>query len=350
MFNCYIKRILQPIVLYAVISMSAYAEKTDVVVLINGNAVTGEVKSLDFGSLRYSTDSMGTVNIDWEDIVNITSNQSLQIEVIDGHRYYGQLVAPEERHHIRLKTPSDVIDFPMTEIVRITPIDTADKFWQRLDGSFSFGIQTQKSSEITTSNLSADISYRTRQYLVGLRATSNLTNQTGNGEDGSVTTSRETFQANYQRFKGNRWFTDWFTGWESNDELGLDSRLSIGGALGRYFVQTNKNQFSVTLGVQASRERFTGDDADTTIPEGRIEIRYLRRNLVPETSINFTTKIYPSLEDFSRYRAETDLVIRREFVNDLFSDLTIGHSFLSDPPTGAESIDYAVTTSLGYSF
>ena len=56
MFNSYIKRILQPIVLYAVISMPAYAEKTDVVVLINGNAVTGEIKSLDFGSLRYSTD------------------------------------------------------------------------------------------------------------------------------------------------------------------------------------------------------------------------------------------------------------------------------------------------------
>ena len=350
MFNRHIKRILQPIVLYAVISMPAYAEKTDVVVLINGNAVTGEIKSLDFGSLRYSTDSMGTVDIDWEDIVNVTSNQNLQIEVIDGHRYYGQLIAPEERQYIRLKTPSDVIDFPMTEIVRITPIETADKFWQRLDGSFSIGVQTQKSSAITTSNVSADISYRTREYLVGLSLSSNLTNQPGDGESGSVTTSRQKFQANYQRFKANRWFTDWFTGWEQNDELGLDSRLSVGGALGRYLVQTNKNQFSVTLGVQAAREKFTGDDEDTTKPEGRIEIRYLRRNLVPETSINFTTKIYPSLEDFSSYRAETDLVIRREFVKDLFFDISIGHSFLSDPPTGAESVDYAITTSLGYSF
>ena len=58
---------------------SAIAAKTDVVVLINGNAVTGEVKSLDFGSLRYSTDSMGTVNIDWEDIVTVTSEQSLTV-------------------------------------------------------------------------------------------------------------------------------------------------------------------------------------------------------------------------------------------------------------------------------
>ena len=45
----------------------ARAAKTDVVVLINGNDVTGEIKSLEFGELRYSTDSMGTVSIDWED-------------------------------------------------------------------------------------------------------------------------------------------------------------------------------------------------------------------------------------------------------------------------------------------
>ena len=350
MLKGYIKFSLQVIVLYACVSTSANAEKTDIVVLINGNAVTGEVKSLDFGNLRYSTDSMGTVNIDWEDVVNVTTTQNLQIEVIDGQRYYGHLTAPEERHTIRLKTPSTVYDFQMSEVVRIIPIETDDSFWQRLDGSFSFGLQTAKSTEITTSSVSGDIDYRAREYLVGLRLTSNITDQPSDGESGSGTSARQTVQANYQRFKANRWFTDWFTSWEKNDELGIESRLSLGGALGRYLVQTNKNQFSLTIGAQASREKFTGDDEETTTPEGRIEIRYLRRKLIPETSITFTSKVYPSLEDFSSYRAEVDLSLRREFVEDLFFDLTVGYSYLSDPPTDAESADYVVTTSLGYSF
>ncbi len=55
----------------------AQAAKTDVVVLINGNVVTGEIKSLDFAELRYSTDSMGTASIEWEEIVSLTSDQSL---------------------------------------------------------------------------------------------------------------------------------------------------------------------------------------------------------------------------------------------------------------------------------
>jgi putative salt-induced outer membrane protein YdiY len=72
--------------------------------------------------------------------------------------------------------------------------------------------------------------------------------------------------------------------------------------------------------------------------------------LIPETSITFTSKIYPLLEDLSSYRAETDLSLKREFIEDLFFEIVVGHSYLSDPPTGASSTDYAVTTSLGYSF
>ena len=341
----FIKLIVETIVLYVFITIPVHAEKTDIVVLANGNTVTGEVKSLEFGTLRYSTDSMGTVSIDWEDIVNVTSNQDLQIELSDGQRYFGQLTSPDDRFSVRVKTASSVFDFTITEIIRITPIETGENFWQRLDGSFSLGVQTQKSSGVTTSNVAADISYRTREYLVGLRLNSSVTDQPIEG-----TKARQTFQTNYQRFRDNRWFTDWFTGWEKNDELGIQSRISLGGAMGRYLVQTNRNQFSLTLGLQAAAEAFTGADDSTTNAEGRIEIRYLHRNLVPETSINFTTKIYPLLEDLSKYRAETDLSFKREFVEDLFFEVSVGHSYLSDPPVDSESSDYAVTTSLGYSF
>ena len=57
---------LAAILVFLCLSLAAQAAKTDIVVLINGNDVTGEIKSLEFGELRYSTDSMGTVSIEWE--------------------------------------------------------------------------------------------------------------------------------------------------------------------------------------------------------------------------------------------------------------------------------------------
>ena len=328
-------------------SLPGHAAKTDVVTLINGNAITGEIKLLDFGALRYSTDSMGTVNIDWEDIVGITSDQNLQIELTNGTKYFGKLRASDEDFSIRVQTASAEVDLRTQRVVRITPIDEQEKFWQNLDGSFSLGLQTQKSSEVTTSNFNLDVFRRARTYLVGLKMNSVITDQPS-----EETKAQQSVEVNYQRFRANRWFTDWFTRWERIDEQGIAGRNSAGGAFGRYILQTNRNLLSVSLGVQAARTSFFGEEASGTEAEGRIELRYLRRRLVPEVSMTFTTKIYPLLGDLSEYRADTDLSFKREFFDDFFLDLTIGHSYTSNPAQdiGASKIDYNVTTSLGYSF
>jgi len=337
--------ILATILLFGFSAVPAVAEKTDVVVLVNGNAVTGEVKSLEFGVLRYSTDSMGTVSIDWEDIVSVSSQHYHQVELPDGTRYYGQLIPTEDPHTVRIVTASEEYVYKNSEIVRITPIEANATFLERLDGSFSFGIQTQKASEVTTSNLAADVSYRTRAYLVGLRANSSVTDQPS-----EPTTARQSVNTNYQRFRPNRWFTDWFTGWEKNDELGIKSRWSLGGALGRFLVQTNKNQFSLAVGAQSAETAYLSDEGNTTDVEGRVELRYLKRNLAPETSFRITYIYYPLLEDFSHYRAESDMSLRRELLDDLFLDLTVGYSYISHPTDGAANTDYTATTSIGYSF
>ena len=324
---------------------SSSAAKSDVVVLVNGNAVTGKVKSLEFGSLRYSTDSMGTVSIDWEDILSVSSEQDLQIELTEGTRYFGKRFPAGEPHHVRIVTASEEIVVESSQIVRITPIDTGERFLERLDGSFSLGMQTQKSSQVTTSNLAADVSYRTRKYLFGTRLNSSVTDQPS-----EPTKARQSVGFNYQRFRPYRWFTDWFTTWEKNDELGIAGRASAGVALGRYITQTNKNQLSLAVGVQGARTNYTGEDESATEGEGRIELRYLRRRLTPETSLRFTSTIYPLLEDITQYRAESDMSLRWEMFEDLFLDLGIGFSYISDPPTGAEKSDYTATTSIGYSF
>jgi putative salt-induced outer membrane protein YdiY len=347
--------ILATFLLLGLFPLSAVAEKTDVVILINGNAVTGEVKSLEFGLLKYSTDSMGTVSIDWEDIVSVSSKQNLQIELTDGTKYFGEIMPTADPHVVRVVTVSNEYEFKSAQIVRITPIETSDKFLQRLDGSFSFGIQTQKASDVTTSNLTADVNYRARTYLVGLRINSAITDQPDPEAEGSVTTARQSITTNYQRFRKNRWFTDWFTGWEQNDEQGIKGRSSLGGAMGRYILQTNKNQFSTTVGLQASHTKFFDDEEgnpqeSTNTAEGRIEIRYLRRNLVPESSFRITYTLYPLLEDLSEYRAESDMSLRREVYDDLFLELSVGYSYISYPPDGASTTDYTATTSIGYSF
>jgi putative salt-induced outer membrane protein YdiY len=107
---------------------------------------------------------------------------------------------------------------------------------------------------------------------------------------------------------------------------------------------------SLAVGAQGARTNYTGEDESATEGEGKIELRYLHRRLTPETSLRFTSTIYPLLEDVTQYRAESDMSLRWEMFEDLFLDLGVGFSYISDPPTGAEKSDYTATTSIGYSF
>ena len=66
--------------------------------------------------------------------------------------------------------------------------------------------------------------------------------------------------------------------------------------------------------------------------------------------MTLTSNFFPRLDDFSNYRAETDLIFSREFIDDLSFDVQFYYSYLSEPPDGAENEDYGLVTSLSYSF
>lgn len=325
---------------------AAQAAKTDVVRLINGDDVTGEIKSLEFGDLSYSTDSMGTVTVEWEEVVSLRSDQALQIENTAGTQYFGNLVPASEEGMLAIGLGENVTEVEIRTVVRITPIETDEHIWQRMEGSVKFGFDTDKASSVTSSYLNANVRYRARTYLLGLDISSSITDPPG--EDN--TTQNHRISGNYQRFRGNRWYTDWFTTVEHNDEQGIDARLTGGGGLGRYLVQSNTNQFSLLGGLVATRTSFIGPDPDTTDAEGKLQIRYLHRRNEPSSDIIFTTEYYPLLEDLTSFRSNSDLNIRKEFFDDLFFELTFFYNYLSDPPEDGEKDDYGVITSIGYSF
>ena len=45
------------------------ADKTDIVTLVNGDRLTGEIVELDRGRLVFRTDSEGTIYIEWDKVV-----------------------------------------------------------------------------------------------------------------------------------------------------------------------------------------------------------------------------------------------------------------------------------------
>ena len=72
-----------------VLPFPAWAAKTDIVMLLNGDRITGEVKELAYGQLKFATEDMGTLYIEWTKIASLTTTRTLQVEMLDGRRLLG---------------------------------------------------------------------------------------------------------------------------------------------------------------------------------------------------------------------------------------------------------------------
>src|SRR5678810_964877 len=64
----------------------AKAQKTDSVWIKNGDRITGEVKSLSRALLKYSTDDLGTIYIEWDKVVRISSKATFEVQVNTGQK------------------------------------------------------------------------------------------------------------------------------------------------------------------------------------------------------------------------------------------------------------------------
>lgn len=322
------------------------APKTDVVVLRNGDRITGEIKSLDYNQLKLSTDHMGTIYIEWDKIERLQSDQYLLLERSDGSRAYGQLAAggADARLLVRSDPAGPPVPMAMAEVVRARPIEGGD-FIDRLDGYVSAGYDLSNSGNNTTLDLAGGLSSRTQVREWSIDGSASITDDTATrAERYSTTGAVRRLLEGHNYYEGQLSFL-------RNTELDLNLRSLFAGALGRYLVRTNRAEWAAGVGLAYNHENYAGvDPTDSVELLVGTEFSIFRYDF-PETDIGGTIYLLPSLTESGRYRSEADLHAKYEFVDDLYFELRMYGSYDSEPPgPKAPSSDYGVTTSLGYKF
>jgi hypothetical protein len=321
------------------------AQKTDVVILDNGDHITGEIKLLARGRLSYSTDDMGTLSIEWEKIARITSRHYFQVELISGLRYFGTLQAADTGQVVvALDELRDTL--ALARIVRIEPIETA--FWERIKGRIELGFSYQSASRILQLTLSGEVNYRTRKWKHKLSFSSFFQDQ----EDVS-STKRASLSFLGQRFLARKWTGFVGTTLEQNQELSLDLRVSVSAGGGLYFVQTNHAIFDVLGGLSVTNEQFAGEADRANSLEGLAAVEYSYfRFASPKADLSTSLFAHPSLTDLGRVRLDFDFYVSYEILSDFTISLTVFNKFDSRPPArkGTAKNDFGTTLSVGWKF
>ncbi|HSN71048.1 MAG TPA: DUF481 domain-containing protein [Steroidobacteraceae bacterium] len=332
-------------VLAAVPAPSDARDKTDVIEVKNGDRIRGEIVALEYGQLKFKTDSLGTVYVEWPDVVAVESRYSFYVETIGGRRHFGALSTGEVVGALNVTGGTGTARLTIQEVTRIDQVE--QDFWERIDGSFSVGFNYAKSTDISVTSARFNSRYRSELHVASLTADINNTTDSS-GESNNRLQVGYTHQ--YLRPHGRFWLGS--TQFERNEELGLDGRLQFAGGVGTYLRQTSFSEVSVFGGVALNQEWIRGDNDSQQTVEGLLGTGWrIFRFSDPETSLTSSFIVYPGLSQWGRVRSDLNVSLRRELIEDLFFDLSLYHSYDNEPPSDeAAKDDYGIVTSLGYSF
>ena len=322
----------------------------DRVVLRNGDQITGEIKKIDHGTLYFKPGyALDDMRIDWTQVARLESQDDFTVGLINGSVYTGLIkkipATSEEKNDFTISSTGSVVEVQRGEVVTLQSMEKSR--WNQLKGSIDYGFSFASGNNQTQSSFGADAEYRgERNWLTG-SATSTFSGQS-TGED----TTRSTLTTAYWRRFTPKTFGGFLADFLSSSQQELALRTTVGGALGRTLVRTDKTSFVALGGLVASRERYTASftgDPSATNAEALAGLTYstFRFKIFDLTS---RLMVFPNLSQSGRLRLSSDSSVRWEFIRNLYWSLRIYENFDSRPPINAPRNDFGLTNSLGWTF
>jgi Protein of unknown function, DUF481 len=339
-----VARSLAVVALGLLAASPALAAKTDVVVLRNGDRLTGEVQQLERGRLRLKTDDLGTVEIEWDKVASVAAAAPFDVDDLHGGRYMGALVPGPVAGQMLIVWAGRTDTVELWTLVRMRRLEKSR--WKRLDGSLDVGASYTSASSLFKLDLAGNLGVERPGYEVAADATSTVTSQT-DVED----TRRSILSLTYARRFPKRWVALIRGQVEQNRELGFDLRSSGAAGGGRYLVQGPQDKLLAGLGLSVNREKPVEGETTTNV-EATASLAYDRFSYdFPKVDVSVAALGFASLNHGGRYRLDVQGQLKRELVRDFYATLRGYESYDSRPATeGAPRNDYGITFALGWSF
>jgi hypothetical protein len=321
------------------------AASSDEVIFKSGQKLIGEIKGLDKGILKFNTDETGTVSVKWVKVSGLSSPNRFRVEAGTGLIFIGSIEKASEENKTVIVTDTGKILLGLDLIVTITSFEK--RLLDRFKGYLDVGFSLQRAQRQTTFLLGTNVSYRTSKWNLVLNASSYLSKQ-----ETVPRTSRNDVGVSAQRDMKKRWVAVVMTGFQQNAELGLDRRLTLGGGLGHKLIWTNNMIFTVATGAIGVDEKYSDAAASAQSAEAIFSGSLSAfRYTFPKLNFLVSAKIFPSLTDWGRVRAELDTSLSYELISDFTIGLSGFYALDSRPPTeGARKHDYGFTTSIRWEF
>jgi hypothetical protein len=327
-------------------------DKTDVVVMKNGDRLTGEIKGLNSGVLYVNMDYiLGTSSVQWSKVHHVESKQLFIVKTESGSVYTGTLstsdVPSDRPMEIEVATgPETKVALERRQVVKID--QTSQNFWQRFNGDINLGAIYSKGNQSTQFNLDSLVQYPRERWSAQADYSSTLASSTG----ASPSTRNQLDLQSQRLLRWDNWFYQGLGIFLQSSEQDIDLQGTLGGGIGRYLKNTNNSQISLLGGLgwqdtayRATVEPLANQNLATALVAG--QMRFFRFN---KTTFNLGVIVLPALNQPGRVHVN----MNTSYYIKLFSNLTWNISFYGNwdnrPPANFSGSDYGTSSGLGWTF
>ncbi len=339
-------RFALPIVASLLLNLPALAKGSDVVIMKNGDRLTGEVKKLESGVLYIDMPYVsGSIGLDWSQVDKVESTASFQVVLSDGRRMSGTFEkesAPEQpREDVSVRNNNAEIRTSSDQVVKLESVK--ESFWRQLKGSIDFGYDFTSGNNQTALTSDGSATYTRTAWSATTSYNAQFSGQSGGSQSNLLD-----FQTAGERYLNKNSFVLGLGDFLHSSQQELNLRTTLGGGYGRFWLRTNQNVLRWIAGTVYTHEDFVGHSSDENI-EGLLGLQY---QLFRFDRYNLQSQLlgYPGLSDYGRIRITTKNTFTVKLVNNFHTELSFWDNFDSRPPVTSKRNELGISSSLGWTF
>ena len=320
----------------------AVAAHADLLVMDNGDRITGRLDSITGGKAIFDTPYAGRI---WVEIANI---RTLETEEAYAVRMGDRMIEGTFAGEGDLQ---QLIGADQAAIVNWTGVRSATQsrnaftrftagWGSHLDLALSLA-DGNSSTEAFNVLLEVDYQDELNAHLV----TALLAREEG---EGLVTRDQLDIDYGYKRFLTERWYGAGNAEYFQDTLKDIDSRITLGIGVGVQFIDNSIQNLSSDIGISAVREDI-GGDSDVE-PALRLGVDYQRFVLAKTIELFHRQSILQLLGDEKNQVFSSSTGIRYAYNERIDTNFRIDLAYESDPPPGNERTDTTYSLGVGIKF
>ena len=311
----------------------------DILVMKNGDKITGEIKRIWDGEISIEPEYSDEFEVDIPAVDHIISDREFEIELEDGRELIATMGGADESGNQVLKTEAEAVAVTLADFLEVDePEDFYD--WETnvdLSSNFNRGNTDSSNSQLRSDAMFKHGDHRHRGEVTFIREEQNQL----------TTKEKDLFQYGYNWLFGDPWFLAGQLSFERDPIIQLDGRAIAAVGLGRDIWDTPRRSLNFALGLGVQEEDIGGDSATTSVATWTLRFGYDLFN--GDMELFHNQDFNSNLSGRTNANFNTSTGLRFEITDLLYLNLTLDFDYQTHPVTGINNEDIAFLFGFGWS-